>query len=427
MITDGNDNASLTTLDHLRTIADQHDIAVYATGLMNEQEPHAGRTRRELTDLTEATGGLAYFPTSLEQIDDVALEMARQIRMQYTIGYTPLNQALDGSFRRIRVTARGSSPLQRPDQNRLSRKSVVLSMDRSQLPRTSSRRYSMSSYDDDAARLYSCPSQLKTARGAGRTFAVFPLMNILKVVAIATVTVLVGTATADAQARGRARGNGVVVGRAVPRGGVRSAPRVVAGSRVVRVAPVRFYQPYYTFRPRLNLGFGLWLGYPVAYTLYYGYYNPSPLQPVPPVRVSVSSGTVSTVSVAGVPERAYPPPPYPPAAYPPASYPPSAYPPPASYPQSPYPPSSYQQGSVAAQPSQPTGGMSFEITPADAQLYVDGQNVGTVGQFTPTSQPLGLTAGRHHIQITAPGYRTMELDANIIAGEVLPYQGTLGR
>ena len=62
-------------------------------------------------DLTEATGGIAYFPTSLEQIDNVAIEMARQIRMQYTIGYTPIDQALDGSFRRIRVTARGSGPL----------------------------------------------------------------------------------------------------------------------------------------------------------------------------------------------------------------------------------------------------------------------------------------------------------------------------
>ena len=111
VITDGNDNASLTTLDRVRTIADQHGIAVYATGLIAGQEPHAGRTRRELTDLTEATGGVAYFPTSLEQVDDVALEMAHQIRMQYTIGYTPLNQALDGSYRKIRVTARGSNPL----------------------------------------------------------------------------------------------------------------------------------------------------------------------------------------------------------------------------------------------------------------------------------------------------------------------------
>jgi hypothetical protein len=71
--------------------------------------------------------------------------------------------------------------------------------------------------------------------------------------------------------------------------------------------------------------------------------------------------------------------------------------------------------------------MSFEIQPPDAQIYVDGRYVGIVGQFTPTTQPLGLTAGRHHVQITAPGYRTMEFDLDIVAGEVLPYQGTLER
>jgi len=71
--------------------------------------------------------------------------------------------------------------------------------------------------------------------------------------------------------------------------------------------------------------------------------------------------------------------------------------------------------------------MSFEIQPSDAQIYVDGRYVGTVGQFSPTSQPLGLAVGRHHIRITAPGYRAMEFDADVVSGEVLPYQGTLER
>src|SRR5262249_25403191 len=130
------------------------------------------------------------------------------------------------------------------------------------------------------------------------------------------------------------------------------------------------------------------------------------------------------------PYPAYPPPAYPPSAYPPSAYPPSTYPPASSqpaYPQSAYPQSAYPpQGSIS--PSQPnTGGMSFEIQPLYAQVYVDGQYVGTVAQFSPTSQPLGLTAGRHHIQITAQGYRPMDFDVDIVAGEVLPYQGTLER
>ena len=73
------------------------------------------------------------------------------------------------------------------------------------------------------------------------------------------------------------------------------------------------------------------------------------------------------------------------------------------------------------------GGLSFEITPNTAQLSVDGTLVGTVGQFTPTSQPLGLVAGRHHIEVRASGYQTMSFDVDITAGQVIPYQGTMER
>ena len=163
----------------------------------------------------------------------------------------------------------------------------------------------------------------------------------------------------------------------------------------------------------------------MRYTSYYGYYDPfyDPyfIRTLPHIRTPYSYPS----TYPAYPPPAYPPQAYPPQAYPPSAYPPSAYPPASTqpgYPQSGYPP----QGSIS--PSQPnTGGISFEIQPSDAQVYVDGQYVGTVGQFTSTSQPLGLTAGRHHIQITAPGYRTMDLDADIVAGEVLPYQGTLAR
>jgi hypothetical protein len=171
----------------------------------------------------------------------------------------------------------------------------------------------------------------------------------------------------------------------------------------------------------VSLGFGLWLGYPVRYTSYYGYYNPFYASPYYYPYAPPYQSYWYPSPYPAYPPPAYPPPPtYPQGAYPPSAYPPSSAQP--AYPQSGYPP----QGSIS--PSQPnTGGLSFEIQPPNAQIYVDGRYVGTVGQFSPTSQPLGLTAGRHHIQITAPGYRPMEFDADIVAGEVVPYQGTLER
>jgi hypothetical protein len=168
---------------------------------------------------------------------------------------------------------------------------------------------------------------------------------------------------------------------------------------VRRYAPTRFYRPYYSFRPRLSLGFGLWVGYPVPY--YDPFYYP---------------------------DYSYD------YAYPAAPYP--AYPPSTSYPQSAYPSSPYPQtvapqplpGTVNVQPSQGnTGGVSFDITPGDAELTVDGNPVGTVDEFTPTSQPLGLSAGTHRIEVRAPGYQTITFDVNIVAGQVIPYQGSLER
>jgi PEGA domain len=207
-----------------------------------------------------------------------------------------------------------------------------------------------------------------------------------------------------------------------PRGGVVVAPRVVVAPHVVRVAPVRFYRPYYTFRPRFSLGFGLWAGFPIMYPYYYGYYNPyfAYPRPYPYPYPYPPYGYGYPYPAPGYP---YPPPAYPPA-YPPSGYPPSGYPP-SGYPPSANPPA----GSVGVQgPNQVnTGGVSFEITPSTAEVFVDGQYMGTVGQFTPTSQPLGLTPGRHHVEIRAPGYRTMDFDVDVIAGQVIPYQGALER
>jgi hypothetical protein len=74
-----------------------------------------------------------------------------------------------------------------------------------------------------------------------------------------------------------------------------------------------------------------------------------------------------------------------------------------------------------------SGGVSFEITPGNAMVFVDGTAMGTAGSFGPTEQPLGVSAGRHRVEIRASGYRTMTFDADVRAGEVIPYQGTLQR
>jgi len=102
VITDGIDNASVATRDRIEKQAEQHDTVIFAVGLFGDAD-RATQGRHELDQLADRTGGVAYYPAGIEQIDAVALEIAQQIRNQYTIGYTSLNQKLDGTYRTIRV------------------------------------------------------------------------------------------------------------------------------------------------------------------------------------------------------------------------------------------------------------------------------------------------------------------------------------
>ncbi|MGH9423749.1 MAG: VWA domain-containing protein, partial [Thermoanaerobaculia bacterium] len=112
VITDGRDNASQTAEKQIMTIARQTETAVYGIGLFalaNSSEAKQGR--QELEAITQPSGGVAAYPATLAQIDDVALDLARQIRRQYTIAYAPTSRALDGTLRTIRVEAHGREPL----------------------------------------------------------------------------------------------------------------------------------------------------------------------------------------------------------------------------------------------------------------------------------------------------------------------------
>ena len=108
VITDGNDNASSVTLEKVVARANQSDTLVYAIGLFTEEEKHeASKARRALNLLTADTGGLAFYPKEVNEVQTLAVEIAHDIRNQYTIAYSPTIQAYDGSYRQIKVTVDG--------------------------------------------------------------------------------------------------------------------------------------------------------------------------------------------------------------------------------------------------------------------------------------------------------------------------------
>jgi Ca-activated chloride channel homolog len=111
VITDGNDNASADnpTLEQLLRQVRDSGVLVYSIGLLAEEEPRESRAaKRALNSLAETSGGFAYYPKDLPEVEKITPEIAHEIRNQYTIVYSPLNENLDGSFRRVKVELTGA-------------------------------------------------------------------------------------------------------------------------------------------------------------------------------------------------------------------------------------------------------------------------------------------------------------------------------
>jgi Ca-activated chloride channel homolog len=115
VVSDGDDNLSELTLEQVIRQAQQAEVLVYAIGLLTEEDRSSARQAKKALDtITEATGGAPYYPQELAEVDQIALRVAHEVRNQFTIGYSPAQQALDGSFRQIRVAVDGPNrPLAR--------------------------------------------------------------------------------------------------------------------------------------------------------------------------------------------------------------------------------------------------------------------------------------------------------------------------
>ena len=112
IITDGEDNASSLTLEQtIRRVQQLQGPVVYSIGLLFGDEGggrESRRAKRALQLLSDETGGLAFFPKSLAEVDSIAAEVARDIRSQYTIGYHSTKPATEGGYRTVKVEAHGN-------------------------------------------------------------------------------------------------------------------------------------------------------------------------------------------------------------------------------------------------------------------------------------------------------------------------------
>ncbi|HEY6293474.1 MAG TPA: VWA domain-containing protein [Terriglobia bacterium] len=115
VITDGEDNASRYSFSELLKYGQQSNAVIYTIGLLGDEanqtglfKVHSGGDRhakKVLEQLAQATGGSAYFPAALGEVDPTCRQIAHDIRNQYTLAYYPTNKAADGSFRPVHVEA----------------------------------------------------------------------------------------------------------------------------------------------------------------------------------------------------------------------------------------------------------------------------------------------------------------------------------
>ena len=104
VVSDGEDNASRLSLEQAVKAVQSSPVMIYTVGLLSgESSRSLRRAKRALEEISKASGGAAYFPKNLNEVDSIATEIADDIRNQYVIAYTPANLAKDGKFRKVEV------------------------------------------------------------------------------------------------------------------------------------------------------------------------------------------------------------------------------------------------------------------------------------------------------------------------------------
>jgi Ca-activated chloride channel homolog len=104
LITDGEDNHSRYSFGAVRDYIKEQDVELYAIGIVGDYNSGLamGRTGRALIEeLTELTGGRAFFPDSIYELPDICTKIAIELKNQYVLGYRSTNGVKDGKWRRI--------------------------------------------------------------------------------------------------------------------------------------------------------------------------------------------------------------------------------------------------------------------------------------------------------------------------------------
>jgi Ca-activated chloride channel family protein len=103
MYTDGADSRSVLRLDETLTLLKASPVTVYAIGLVQNTGSYRQQLQMTMMQLVEATGGQAFFPSSMKEVEGAYEKVLAQIKGQYHLGYLSANTATDGAWRKVEI------------------------------------------------------------------------------------------------------------------------------------------------------------------------------------------------------------------------------------------------------------------------------------------------------------------------------------
>ena len=107
LFTDGGDTRSAIRFGDALTLIRASDVTVYTIGFLQNQSGGARAEQRlRLTQIAGESGGDAFFPSSMKEIDEAYDRIVAQVRAQYTLGYVSSNTAADGQWRKVEIRVR---------------------------------------------------------------------------------------------------------------------------------------------------------------------------------------------------------------------------------------------------------------------------------------------------------------------------------
>ncbi|MSO45783.1 MAG: VWA domain-containing protein [Acidobacteria bacterium] len=108
--TDGGDTRSAIAFADVMTLVRASNATIYTVGFLDHQSSTTRLAQRmRLMEIAQATGGQAFFPSAMKDIEVAYAQVSAQIRAQVSLGYSSSNTIMDGRWRKVGIR------LTRPD------------------------------------------------------------------------------------------------------------------------------------------------------------------------------------------------------------------------------------------------------------------------------------------------------------------------